>query len=125
MQNYMDLRVWRKAHRLVLEVYRHTQRFPVEERYVLTSQLRRAAISVPSNISEGCGRNSQPQLYHFLEIALGSAAEVQYQLLLARDLHYLDEEVHHQLKESTEKESTEEVKRMLAGLMNSVGGRRG
>ena len=74
MQNFKNLIVWQKAHHLVLEVYTQTASFPQHEQYGLTSQMRRCSNSIPSNIAEGCGRNSSAQFYHFLEIAMGSAA---------------------------------------------------
>jgi len=89
MQDYRKLKVWQKAHELALAVYEASARFPREEVYALTSQIRRAAASVPSNIVEGCGRGSNAELMRFLYIALGSANEVEYQLLLARDLGFL------------------------------------
>jgi four helix bundle protein len=89
MGDYRNLRVWERAHRLTLEVYGATRTFPKEERYRLTSQLRRAAASVPANIAEGCGRNGDAELARFLTIAKGSASELDYLLLLAHDLGYL------------------------------------
>ncbi|MEP0546078.1 MAG: four helix bundle protein [Rhodothermales bacterium] len=92
MQDYRRLRVWQHAHQLVLDVYGATASFPKAERYGLVSQIRRAAVSVPSNIAEGCGRQSGPDLARFFQIALGSANEVDDQLLLARDLGLLKPE---------------------------------
>ena len=89
MRNFRTLKVWTKAHQLVLEVYKRTPDFPAEERYGLTSQLRRAAASIPTNIAEGCGRPGDGELGRFLGIAAGSASEVEYLLLLTRDLSYL------------------------------------
>lgn len=86
MGDYRKVAVWVRAHRLTLDVYRATRQLPKEELYGLTSQLRRAASSVPANIAEGCGRNSDAELGRFLVIALGSATELDYHLLLARDL---------------------------------------
>jgi len=91
MGDYRRLAVWEKSHQLVLSVYRASSGFPKEEIYGLTSQLRRAAISIPSSIAEGSGRGSDPEMVRFLQIALGSAHEVEYQLLLARDLEWLGE----------------------------------
>jgi len=90
MGDFKDLHVWQLAHALTLDVYQATTTFPAEERYGLTSQLRRAACSVPSNIAEGTGRGGDLELARFLRIARGSASEVEYQLLLARDLRYLN-----------------------------------
>jgi four helix bundle protein len=89
MGDYRNLRVWERAHRLTLEVYEATRSFPKDERYRLTTQLRRAAASVPANIAEGCGRNGDAELARFLTIARGSASELDYLLLLAHDLGYL------------------------------------
>jgi four helix bundle protein len=89
MQDFHQLKVWQKSHAAALAIYKATSSFPKEEMYGLTSQMRRAAASIPSNIPEGCGRDSQPQLAHFLQIAFGSASELEYQLLLARDLGFL------------------------------------
>ncbi len=112
MQDYRKLKVWQKAHQLALAVYEATARFPREEVYGLTNQIRRAASSVPSNIVEGCGRGTNAELMRFLYIALGSANEVEYQLLLARDLAFLQPEVHDRLSSDTV-----EVKRMLSALI--------
>ena len=111
MQDFRDLKVWAKAHRLVLDVYRATASFPREELYGLTSQLRRSAASVPSNIAEGCGR-SQGDFKRFIQIAAGSASELEYQLLLAKDLELLEIQTFRALSSKTI-----EVKRMLAGLL--------
>jgi four helix bundle protein len=88
MRNYKDLQVWRKAHALTLAVYKETRRFPVEERYGLTSQIRRASASVAANLAEGCGRRSEGEMARFIQIAMGSGAELSYHLLLARDLEF-------------------------------------
>jgi four helix bundle protein len=89
MGDFVKLEVWQRAHQLALRIYQITQAFPRAEEWGLTSQLRRSAVSVPSNIAEGCGRNADPELRRFLKIAQGSAFELHYQLLLARDLTYL------------------------------------
>ena len=115
MQNFHDLKVWEKAHRLTLDVYKATRDFPREEQYGLTSQLRRATSSIPANIAEGCGRNTGPDLRRFLEIAMGSASEVEYHLLLGRDLGMLKSELHQQLTDQTC-----EVKRMLAAFIQKL-----
>lgn len=91
MQNYKELRVWEKAHFYTLKVYEASKLFPKDEIYSLTNQLRRAASSIPANIAEGCGKNSQLEFAHSLNIALGSANESEYFLILSRDLKYLDE----------------------------------
>jgi len=86
MRNYRDLQVWNKAHDLTLELYRVSRGFPREETYGLTSQLRRAAISIGANLAEGCGRRTSNELARFVRIAMGSASELDYHLLLCRDL---------------------------------------
>ena len=111
MQDFRKLDVWRKAHALTLSVYAATSRFPRQEEYGLTSQLRRAASSIPANIAEGCGRGGSVELARFLQIALGSASELEYHLILAHDLHHLDEAAFNKLATDTS-----EVKRMLTGL---------
>src|SRR3954471_21597017 len=97
MGDFRNLRVWQRAHQLTLDVYGETRGFPKEERYRLTSQLRRAAASVPSNIAEGCGRSGDAELARFLTIARGSASELDYLLLLAHDLGYLNPSRYEQL----------------------------
>jgi four helix bundle protein len=91
MQNYKELKVWEKAHSFTLKIYQVTKEFPKEEIYGLTSQMRRAAASIPVNIAEGCGRNSNLELANFLQISLGSTNEMEYDLLLAKELVYLSE----------------------------------
>jgi four helix bundle protein len=89
MQDFKKLMVWKNAHELTLGVYGLTAKFPRDETYGLTSQIRRAASSIPANIAEGCGREGNLELTRFLFIAMGSASELEYHLLLARDLKYL------------------------------------
>jgi four helix bundle protein len=89
MEDFKNLVVWAKAHQFTLAVYQHTRTFPKEEMYGLTSQLRRSSASIGANIAEGCGRRSDAEMKRFLQIARGSANEVEYHLLLARDLQYL------------------------------------
>lgn len=97
MQDYRRLAVWERAHGLVLSIYQATACFPDEERHALTSQIRRAAASIPANIAEGCGRETTAELKRFLYIATGSASELDYHLLLARDLTFLDAANYQQL----------------------------
>jgi four helix bundle protein len=92
MQNYKDLKVWDKAHQFTLSVYEITKGFPKEEIYSLTNQIRRSSSSIPANIAEGCGKNSQNDFANFLNIALGSSNEAEYFLILSRDLGYLKQE---------------------------------
>ena len=113
MGDYKKLRVWEAADRLVVAVYKETQGFPVAEHFGLRSQLRRAAVSVPSNIAEGCGRNTLPQLRQYTRFALGSANEVEYQLGLAGRLGFLEVAIADRLVAETG-----EVKKMLAGLLH-------
>jgi S23 ribosomal protein. len=115
MQNYKSLQVWQKAHRLTVVVYGITSKFPKEETYALTSQLRRAISSVPANIAEGCGRNSRLDFAHFCNIALGSANEADYHLLLSKDLSYITEQEYINI----EKEIGE-VKAMLIALITKI-----
>jgi four helix bundle protein len=115
MKDFRSLKVWEKAHQFALMVYRLTKSFPREEQYGLTSQLRRAAASVPTNIAEGCGRGSDPDFARFLQVALGSACECDYLLLLSRDLEYVSLDAHVELYESVS-----EVKRMLTGLIQTL-----
>jgi four helix bundle protein len=113
MRNFRELKVWEKAHQLTLDVYRVTAMFPREELYGLTSQIRRAAASIGANIAEGAGKNSRPDFARFLQMALGSASELEYHILLSRDLGYLTEEVHRGLAEQVI-----ETKKMLTGFIH-------
>jgi len=111
--NYRNLIAWQKAKRLALDIYRCTRKFPRNEIYGLSSQMRRAAVSVPSNIAEGKGRYSQKEFVQFLYHARGSLLELETQLSIARDLEYIELPVF----ESLESE-TEELGRILNGLIN-------
>ena len=115
MQNYKDLKVWEKAHQFTLKVYEATKLFPKEELYSLTNQLRRATSSIPANIAEGCGKNSQAEFAHFLNISLGSANETEYFLILSKDLKYLDENIFETLIKIIN-----EIKAMLIALISKV-----
>src|SRR5580692_2999015 len=115
VQSYRDLVVWKKSMALVLEVYRCTQPFPKTETYGLTSQLRRAAVSIPSNIAEGHGRRSTGEFKQFLGHARGSLAEVETQVLIAQDLCYLNLEQSEKLLRSAA-----EVGRIINGLLVSL-----
>jgi len=90
MKDFKKLKVWEKAHHLTLKVYKATAVFPREELYGLTSQMRRSCASIPTNIAEGCGRNTDSELARFLEIAMGSASELEYLFLLSNDLNLLE-----------------------------------
>lgn len=111
MRNYKDLLVWEKAHQLTLGIYKHSQGFPKEERFGLASQIRRAASSIPANLAEGCGRRSDGEMARFVQIAMGSGAELSYHLLLCRDLGMLAQEEFTHLASATD-----EVMRMLSAL---------
>ena len=89
MRNYRDLQIWEKAHRLTLAVYKITVVFPKEERYGLTSQIRRASASIAANLAEGCGRRSDGEMARYVQIAMGSGAELSYHFLLAKDLGFI------------------------------------
>ncbi len=114
-ETYRDLIAWQKAMALVVEIYRATQAFPPEERYGLTSQLRRAAVSMPSNIAEGKGRYAAGDTVHFMVQARGSLLEVETQVLIARTLGYLtDHDAEALLRR------TEELGRILNGLISAL-----
>ena len=115
MQNFRNLKVWQKAHTLTLDVYMSTQKFPKEETYGLTSQMRRAATSISANIAEGCCRKGDLELGRFLQIAMGSASEVEYHCVLAHDLGMLKPDEYDRLTSETV-----EVKRMLAALLGKL-----
>jgi four helix bundle protein len=115
MEDFKNLKVWSKAHALTLAVYRRTREFPQDELYGLTSQIRRAAGSIGANIAEGCGRRSDPELRRFLQIARGSANELEYHQLLAHDLQFLSREEFTQLHSQTL-----EIQRMLAALVQRL-----
>jgi len=115
MEDFKDLRVWVKAYELTLSVYSKTHGFPREEMYGLTSQLRRAASSAGANIAEGCGRRSDGEMRRFLQIARGSANEVEHHLLLARDLQFLSADDFKDLEAMVL-----EIQRMLAAFVQRL-----
>jgi len=115
MRDFHQLKVWGKAHRLALAAYKATARFPRAEFYDLTRQLRRAAASIPANIAEGCGRSGAAELAPFLHIALGSASELEYHLLLPRDLRLMAESDYERLAGDVT-----EIKRMLTSLIQKL-----
>jgi len=117
MENFKDLKVWGKAHDLTLAIYQKTRGFPREEIYGLTSQMRRASASIGANIAEGCGRRSDPEMNRFIQIARGSVSELEYHLLLARDLRFLSVEEFEDLEAKVF-----EVQRMLASLSQRLKG---
>jgi four helix bundle protein len=115
LKDFKELRVWQKSHELALFVYESSKSFPREEIFGLTSQIRRAAVSIGANIAEGCGRRSDGEFARFLQIARGSASEVENHLLLARDLKYLAGGKHAELTTRLI-----EVQRMLTSLVSAV-----
>ncbi len=115
MGDYRRVAAWQRAHELTLAAYRVTRPLPKEELYGLTSQIRRAASSIPTNIAEGCGRNSDAELARFLSIAIGSANELDYLLLLAHDLGYVPTPDYEPLAQETQ-----EVTRMIAAFISTV-----
>jgi four helix bundle protein len=115
MQDYRNLRVWQKAHKLTVAVYAVSPCLNVPEAWPLRDQPLRAAISIPSNIAEGAGRGSDPDFRRFLWHSLGSTNELEYDLLLARDLTFLLPKIHTPLTQQLE-----EVRRMLSGLVKTI-----
>lgn len=115
MRSFKSLLVWQKAHALTLAVYRDTKSFPRDEQFGLTAQLRRGSASVAANLAEGCGRRSAADFGRFVQIALGSASEVEYHVILALDLGYLAPDRHSALDRAVT-----EVKRMLTGLAKKL-----
>lgn len=115
MHNLKELNIWKKAIALAQKVYKATKKLPKEEKFGLTSQMRRASVSVPSNIAEGAGRNSDKEFIHFLGIANGSSYELQTQVIIASELNFFD-------KETTDilLKSIEEIQKMNRGLQNKL-----
>ena len=115
MQDFKKLRAWEAGRRLALRVYLATQEYPKDERYGLTSQMRRAAVSICTNIAEGCGRGGQRELMTFLRYSFASACELECHIVLSADLRYLNRETYLDLTSSLVN-----VKRMLSGLIHKV-----
>ena len=115
MRDFRELKVWQKSHLLALHMYKATLDFPREEIYGLTSQIRRCYTSIPANIAEGCGRGSGLDMARFFQIAMGSASELEYHLLLARDLRYIEESAHEVLHADVT-----EVKKMLTAFIKTL-----
>lgn len=113
MKDFRNLLVWEKAHKLTLDIYSITKEFPKEEMYGLTSQLRRAASSIPINIAEGCGRGSNADFARFLQMSMGSASETEYLILLCQELGFMPES-------QTITMELKELKMMLASLINKT-----
>jgi four helix bundle protein len=115
MKNFRDLQVWEKAHSLTLASYKVTNEFPKQEMYGMSSQIRRCADSIPANIAEGCGKRGNGEFQRYLNIAAGSASELEYHFLLAHDLKFVNEADYRDLNDRVV-----EVKRMLAALARKV-----
>lgn len=116
MKDFRDLLVWRKAHTLTLAIYLATAKFPGDERFGLTVQMRRSSVLISARLAEGCGKRGNGEFYRFLNIATASASELEYCILLARDLKFLDEETYTSLDEKIV-----EVRKMLGALISKVG----
>ena len=115
MKDFRRLQVWEKAHALTLGVYKVTAGFPGEERFGLSAQLRRASTSIASNIAEGCGRSGNRELDRYLQVGMGSAREAEYQLLLARDLGYIEADRYTELETMLAS-----IEKMLRSLIQKV-----
>lgn len=115
MKDYREIKAWQRSHALTLAIYESTKRFPKDEMFGLTSQMRRAAASIPANIAEGCGRDGEAELKRFLSIALGSACELDYFIQLATDLGYLSSDQSGQLASEIL-----EIRRMIGGFIQKL-----
>lgn len=115
MRNYKDLHVWEKAHQLTLAIYKSTRSFPTEERFGLTSQAQRSSASIAANLAEGCGRRSDGEMARYVQIAMGSGAELSYHLLLSRDLAFITSAEHVRLDSDLS-----EIMRMLSALSQKL-----
>jgi len=115
MRDFRKLQIWEKSHDLTLRIYELTSQFPRSEIYGLTSQIRRASASIPTNIAEGCGRESSAEFIRFLQIAMGSASETEYLILLAHDLKYLNANQYTELSNTIIS-----VKKMLTSLLKKL-----
>ena len=115
MQDFKKLKVWEKSHQLTLEIYKTTQNFPKTEQYGLVSQMRRSSASIPTNIAEGTGRDGQAELARFLQISMGSASELEYQLILSHHLGFVDTPTFEKLTHETIT-----VRKMLASFIRKL-----
>jgi four helix bundle protein len=115
MQDFTKLLVWQKAHNMTINIYKFTANMPIEEKYGLTSQIRRSAVSIESNLAEGAGRDSDKEMARFVDIAMGSSFELRCQILIARDLGYLETSKCEMLESKIL-----EVNRMLGGLLKKL-----
>jgi len=118
MRDFKELKVWQKSHELTMKIYRASGGFPRREMFGLTTQLRRASSSVGANLAEGCGRQTDGELGRYVQIAMGSASELEYHLLLARDLEYLAKSEFDDLQTDLTL-----VRKMLASLLKAVTGK--
>lgn len=115
MIDYKKYIVWQKSHQLVLDIYSVTSTFPKSEQFNLISQINRACLSIPTNIAEGCGRETQKELIRFLYISSGSAHELEYLFLVSKDLRFIDENLYNKLYSDIN-----EIKKMLAALIRAI-----
>lgn len=115
MRDYHKYDVWKYGHEITLEIYDITKTFPKEEQFGVTNQMRRASYSIPSNISEGCGRESDAEFKRFLIIARGSATELEYFIILALELGYIEKDIYKQIYDKVNK-----VKRSLNSLIKKI-----
>ncbi len=115
MKDFRKLKVWERAHHMILKIYKVTEKFPREELYGLISQIRRAGVSIPTNIAEGAIRSSDADFARFLYIALGSTSELEYLILLSQDLKYIKSELYNELNNEIN-----EIKKMLIALIQKL-----
>jgi four helix bundle protein len=115
MQNYQELKVWQKAHKLVLDIYKITDGFPKTETFGLVSQIRRSGVSVAANLAEGCGKNKTPDIANYFQISLGSLHETEYYMLLSKDLQYITSQTFEE-----KNGNLKEIKAMLVSLIKTV-----
>lgn len=115
MKDFRSLKVWEKSHSISLDIYRLTKGFPKDEQFNLTSQLRRAITFMPTNLAEGCGRGSDKDFKRFVQIAMGSASEAEYLILLSKDLNYISEKEFNKLILEIQ-----EIKKMLSSLISKL-----
>ena len=115
MKDFHSLKVWQLSHQFTLNIYKVTAKYPKDELFALVSQMRRSSSSIPTNIAEGCGRGTEADFAHFLQIALGSASEIEYQILLSADLNYITRE-----EESALSQDIAEIKKMLIAFILKI-----
>ena len=115
MRNFQELAIWQRSHLLTLKIYSVTKNFPKDEMFGIISQMRRSSSSIPTNIAEGCGRNSNPEMKRFSVIATGSASELEYQLILSKDLQYLPEAIYKELQNELI-----EIRKMIHSFIKNI-----